>query len=120
MTAPESGRPEFEPEPVPPEDQEGGAGDEEPVGVDASFTGRAGKVTPSVVKVPPFIEITVTLTSADGDDYAIDIAGKRVAVGSDTKRASVKLSGLRQGRSYRGTLAGGGKVRIDASAEPGP
>ena len=117
-TTPETERTETEPRS--PEDEAGGAGDEEPIGVDAAFTGRAGKVTPRVVKVPPFIAITVTLTSADGDDYAIEIGGERIVVGAGTKRARVTLDGLRQGRSYRGTVAGGGTVRVDASAEPGP
>ena len=117
-TMPESERTETEPRS--PEDEQGGAGDEEPIGVDAAFTGRAGKITPRVVKVPPFIAVTVTLTSADGDDYAIEIEGKRVVAGSGTKRASVTVDGLRQGESYRGRVAGGGTVRIDASAEPGP
>jgi hypothetical protein len=117
-TMPEAERTETEPRS--PEDEEGGAGDEEPIGVDAAFTGRAGKITPRVVKVPPFIAITVTLTSADGDDYAIEIEGQRVVAGSGKKRASVTLRGLRQGRSYSGKIAGGGTVRIDASAEPGP
>jgi hypothetical protein len=108
------------PRPPSEDDVPGGPGDEEPIGVDAAFTGRAGRVTPRVVRVPPFVQITVTLKSADGDDYAIEIKGKRVVVGSGTKRASVKLDGLRQGRSYRGRVRGGGSVRIDASAEPGP
>jgi O-antigen ligase len=116
-TTTESG--ETEP-PVSPEDEEGGAGDEEPIGVDAAFTGRAGKVTPRVVRVPPFIEVTVVLESADGDDYALEIDGRRIAAGPGTKRASVKLPGLRQGRAYSGRVEGGGAVRIEASAEPGP
>jgi O-antigen ligase len=112
------------PEPSPPatspEDQPGGAGDEEPIGVDAEFTGRNGKVTPPLVQVPPFIAVTVRLTSADGDEYAIRIGGRRLVVGPGKKHAEVQLDGLRQGASYPGTVEGGGTVDVRASAEPGP
>ena len=103
-----------------PEDQPGGAGDEEPIGVDAAFTGRAGKVGPRVVRVPPFIQVTVTLTSADGDDYAIDFGDQRVSAGAGRKHATLVLDGLRQGAAYTGRVRGGGRVAIEASAEPGP
>lgn len=103
-----------------PEDQPGGAGDEEPIGVNADFTGRGGRVGPRLVKVPPFIAVTVTLTSADGDDYVLTIDGERLVTGPGAKHAQVKLDGLRPGGSYRGTAGGGGAVRIEASAEPGP
>ena len=107
-------------EPQPPESEPGGAGDEEPIGVNADFTGRAGRVGPRVVKVPPFIAVTVTLTSADGDDYVLTVDGRRLVTGEGAKHAQVKLPGLRQGRSYTGSLDGGESVRVEASAEPGP
>jgi hypothetical protein len=103
-----------------PEDQPGGAGDEEPIGVNADFTGRSGRVSPRIVKVPPFIAVTVTLTSADGDDYVVRIGGNRLVTGPGVKHAKVKLAGLHQGGAYTGTVQGGGTVRIEASAEPGP
>ena len=112
--------PEESPPAESPEDQPGGAGDEEPIGVDAAFTGRGGKVAPRVVRVPPFIQVTVTLTSADGDNYTIDFGDDRVTVGPGRKRASVVLDGLRQGAAYTGRIRGGGSVVIEASAEPGP
>jgi hypothetical protein len=102
------------------EDQPGGAGDEEPIGVNADFTGRSGRVNPRVVKVPPFIAVTVTLTSADGDDYVVSIGGKRLVTGAGAKHAQARLSGLHQGGAYTGRVSGGGTVRIEASAEPGP
>jgi hypothetical protein len=106
--------------PKSPESQPGGAGDEEPIGVDAAFTGRGGKVTPGIVRVPPFIAVTVTLTSADGRPYAVEIGGQQLAVGPGRKHASVRLDGLRQGASYPGRVQGDGNVEIQASAEPGP
>jgi O-antigen ligase len=103
-----------------PESQPGGAGDEEPIGVDAAFIARGGKVTPRVVRVPAFIAVTVTLTSADGHGYQLQIAGQSLKVGADRKHDSVKLAGLHQGGAYTGRVAGGGTVRIEATAEPGP
>jgi hypothetical protein len=117
LTTPEQSPP---PEGGSPEDQPGGAGDEEPIGVDAIFTGRGGKVTPRVVRVPPFIAVTVTLVSADGEAYALEIAGQRLVAGPGGRRDSITLDGLRQGGSYPGTVQGGGSVEIEASAEPGP
>jgi hypothetical protein len=72
------------------------------------------------VKVPPFIAVTVTLTSADGDDYALTIDGRRLVTGAGTKHAQIRLDGLHQGGAYTGAVRGGGSVRIEASAEPGP
>ncbi len=104
-----------------PEDQPGGAGDEEPIGVDAVFTVKNGRISPRVVRVPPFIAVTVTLVSGDGRDHGLQIAGQRLKVGAGRKRDSVRLAGLHQGGAYRGRLlGGGGNVRVEASAEPGP
>ena len=49
-----------------PEDQPGGAGDEIPASTQAQFTGRAGRITPRLVRVPPFIAVKVELRSGDG------------------------------------------------------
>jgi hypothetical protein len=99
----------------------GGPGDEIPARGPADFRGRAGRVGPLVVRVPPFLGIGVTLRSADGRDYGLRIGGKTLRVGGLKRSASATLEGLRPGRSYRGAvLEGGGTVRIEASAEPGP
>jgi hypothetical protein len=104
-----------------PEDEQGGAGDEEPIGIDATFTVKGGKVTPHLIRVPPFIAVKVTLVSGDGQSARLQIAGQRLKVGPDRKRDSVRLTGLRQGGAYRGRLLGSSAaVRVDASAEPGP
>jgi hypothetical protein len=116
------------PEPKPPstetsspEDEPGGAGDEQPIGIDAAFTGKGGKLTPRQVQVPPFIAVTVHLESSDGREYQLQIGGQRLSVGSGRKEDSVTLAGLHQGGAYRGRLLGDGQVvRITANAEPGP
>ncbi|MEA2480068.1 MAG: hypothetical protein QOJ07_1990, partial [Thermoleophilaceae bacterium] len=103
---------------TPPESQPGGAGDEAPIGVPADFVGKGGRLTPRKVRVPPFIAVTVTLRSGDGGSYALTINGHTL-IASGGKRVTLKLAGLHQGQSIQGTYRGG-KVSIEASAEPGP
>jgi hypothetical protein len=104
-----------------PEEQPGGAGDEEPARSQALLTGRGGRVSPRVVRVPPFISIRVTLRSADGQSYGVRIGGRTLRAGGALGSASITLDGLRPGKAYQGTeLDTGARVRVEASAEPGP
>jgi hypothetical protein len=124
--------PEPEPEtdtetapPTSPEDQPGGAGDEEPARTLALFTGEGGRIVPRVIRVPAFISIRVELRSADGQGYGLAFA-------TDTSRVSMRVSGalgstsstidgLRPGQAITGNPIGNGTpVRIEATAEPGP
>jgi hypothetical protein len=104
-----------------PEDQPGGAGDEVPARSQAFLTGRGGRITPRLVRVPPFISIRVELRSADGRAYSLTFGNRSVTTGPQISSASTVLDGLRPGRAYTGTPgAAGNPVRIEASAEPGP
>jgi hypothetical protein len=99
-----------------PEEQEGGAGDEEPIRSPADFAGKGGTITPRRVQVPPFIAIRVVLRSADGGHYELDFGhGRRVSVSGARRRDSVDLPGLSAGENYSDK-----GVRIEATAEPGP
>jgi hypothetical protein len=100
---------------VPPAEQQG---DEEPIRSEAVFTGRAGRVSPREVRVPPYIAVRVILRSADGAAYTLRIAGHRLSAGPDAP-AKLQLDGLLPGRSYDGS-GPNGPVRVVASAEPGP
>ena len=85
------------------------------------FTGRGGRITPRVVRVPPFISVRVVLRSADGQEYRLRIGGRTLRAGGALGSSSLTLDGLRAGRSYRGTeLDTGVAVRVEATAEPGP
>lgn len=101
-----------------PEDRPGGAGDEIPASVPAALTGRDGAVTPRLVRVPPFIAIRVTLRSGDGATYQLRGGGQEIRA-TRGPGGPVTFDGLRPGRRLvlRGT---GGRVVIEASAEPGP
>ena len=103
-----------------PEDQPGGAGDEEPARSQAAFTGRGGRITPRLVRVPPFISIRVELRSADGAAYALAARGRTIRVDREISSASSTFAGLRPGRRLVLRAGGGRTVAVEASAEPGP
>jgi hypothetical protein len=125
---------EQEPEPEPetdtgpsvsPEDEPGGAGDEEPARTLAMFTGEDGRIVPRVVRVPAFISIRVELRSADGQPYglafATDTSSVRIRVSGALGSVSSTIDGLRPGQAITGNPIGNGTpVRIEATAEPGP
>ena len=104
-----------------PEDQPGGAGDEEPARTLALFTGRAGRITPRVVRVPAFISVRVELRSADGATYSLRFGKQTIAAGERLNSHATTIDGLRPGEAVTGEPTGAGNpVRIEATAEPGP
>jgi hypothetical protein len=107
--------------PVSPEEQPGGAGDEEPARSLALFTGEDGRITPRVIRVPAFISIRVELRSGDGSRYGLTFAGERIEVGGGLSSVSTTIDGLRPGEAVVGAPTGASnRVRIEATAEPGP
>jgi hypothetical protein len=123
-TATEQQPPEPETETVPaesPEEQPGGAGDEEPARTLALFTGENGRITPRVVRVPAFISIQVELRSKDGREYGLRFGDVGITAGDELNSVSTTIDGLRPGEAIVGKPTGaGGRVRIEATAEPGP
>jgi type IV secretory pathway VirB10-like protein len=121
--APEPAEPapaETEP-PVSPEDQPGGAGDEEPARSLALFTGEGGRITPRTIRVPAFISIRVELRSQDGRQYGLRFGDDTIRVSGGLSSASTTIDGLRPTEAIVGTPTGpGNRVRIEATAEPGP
>jgi len=102
-----------------PESQPGGAGDEVPASSQAQITGDGGRLSPSTVRVPPFIAVRVVLVSEDGVEYELSGGGQTVEAGGEIRSASVLFEGLRAGE--RLVLSGPqGRVTIEANAEPGP
>jgi hypothetical protein len=104
-----------------PEEEPGGAGDEEPARSLALFTGREGRITPRVVRVPAFIAIRVELRAEDGLRYGLRFGTSRLVVKGGLSSVSTTLDGLRTGEAVTGEPVGAGnRVRIEATAEPGP
>jgi hypothetical protein len=102
------------------EDSPSGAGDEVPASSQALFTGRDGRLQPTVIHVPSFIAVRVELVSRDGVEYELETpGGRKIEAGGEIRSASTLLDGLRTGE--RVVLTGPqGKVTIVADAEPGP
>ena len=104
-----------------PEDMPGGAGDEEPARTLALFTGEGGRITPRVIRVPAFISIRIELRSADGREYGLEFDGETIQVSGGLGSVSTTIDGLRPGETVLGTPTGAGnRVRVEATAEPGP
>lgn len=105
-----------------PESQPGGAGDEEAARSEVTFTGSGGQITPTSVRVAPFIQIKITLKSKDDRHYAIAVAGRRLNAGLGRGDSSVTIPGLRQEKGYtvRVTAGSPSELKIKASSEPGP
>jgi hypothetical protein len=99
----------------------GGAGDEEPARTLALFTGRDGRITPRVIRVPAFISVRLELRSADGGTYGLRFGDKTITTGGELGSHSTTIDGLRPGKAIAGTPTGAGnRVRVEATAEPGP
>jgi hypothetical protein len=104
-----------------PEDQPGGAGDEEPARTLALLTAEDGRITPRVVRVPAFIAIQVELRSKDGREYGLRFGDVTITAGGGLNSVSTTIDGLRPGKAITGEPTGpGNPVRIEATAEPGP
>jgi hypothetical protein len=104
-----------------PEEEPGGAGDEEPARTLALLSGANGRVTPRVVRVPAFIAIRVELRSEDGGEYALRFGNETIRAGGAINSAATTIDGLRPGEAIVGRPVGAGnRVRIEATAEPGP
>jgi hypothetical protein len=107
--------------PVSPEDRPGGAGDEEPARSLALLTGENGRITPRRVRVPAYIGIRVELRSKDGREYGLTFDGGTIRVSGGLASVSTTIDGLRPGEAVIGRPTGpGNRVRIEATAEPGP
>jgi len=123
-TTTEQQPPEVETETMPvesPEEQPGGVGDEEPARTLALFTGENGRITPRVVRVPAFISIQVELRSKDGREYGLRFGDVGITAGDELNSVSTTIDGLRPGEAIVGKpTAAGNRVRVEATAEPGP
>jgi hypothetical protein len=104
-----------------PEDEPGGAGDEEPARTLALLTADNGRIAPRVVRVPAFISIQVELRSKDGRKYGLRFGDVTITAGGGLSSVSTRIDGLRPGKAISGEPTGpGNPVRIEATAEPGP
>ncbi len=101
-----------------PEQQPGGAGDEQAPRVPARFTYQDGKLTPSLVMVPATFRIAVTVTFADGKSHTVVLGGQKVPITRAV--ASTILPGLAKGKSLTVTIDGKPAGKIASGLQPGP
>jgi hypothetical protein len=102
-----------------PEEQEGGAGDEEPIRVPATFTFTRAGIRPPVVAVPAFLPVELAGVSRDRHPHTLNFQGTVVEVPAGG-RASVRLDGLKAGRYPVAVDGRENAVTIVSGAEPGP
>ncbi len=102
-----------------PEEQPGGAGDEEAVRVPAEFTVGADGVSPATVSVPAFLTVELVVRSTDGRAHAVTVAGTTVQVPAGGSAAR-RLEGLKAGRYPIGVDGAASSSALVAGAEPGP
>jgi hypothetical protein len=101
------------------ENQPGGAGDEQPNVVPATFQIEDDFADPADVAVPAFFTIRVTGVSADGKVHTIGFQGQSAKVPAGGK-ASFDVEGLKAG-VYPVTIDGrAGGATITAGEQPGP
>jgi len=105
-----------------PEEQEGGAGDEEAVRVPVDLTVRASGVRPSTVKVPGFLALELRVRNRTPQAVTVPVEGAKgpgelsVAPG---QTGTLRLEGLRPGR-YRVDAGAAGSATLVSGAEAGP
>lgn len=106
-----------------PESQQGGAGDEEGVRVQASLLLDNSKVVPTVVKVPAFLPIELVVVSVEGVDrrLTVDTKGgdKRTFEVPALKHKTFELPGLPKG-DHQIYIDGKAMAKLDVGGEPGP
>lgn len=106
-----------------PESQPGGAGDEQPIRVPATFLAGRGQLEPRSVSVPAFLAVQVTIVSGDSQPHVYDIetpTAHRLTVPAGG-RAGVRIPGLKAGRYRIAPLMGGGPgATLVVGGEPGP
>jgi hypothetical protein len=107
--------------PASPEDQPGGAGDEEPARTLALLTGENGRITPRRVRVPAYISIRVELRAQDAGEYGLMFDGHTLRVSGGLSSVATTMDALRPGEAVILRPTGpGNRVRIEATAQPGP
>jgi hypothetical protein len=104
---------------VSPEDQPGGAGDEEPTRVPVEFTITDGKISPPQVAVPAFLALELIVHNESSAQVVVRLEGAQpMTVGAgDTGRA--RLEGRKKG-SYPVDAGEAGQALLVTGAEPGP
>jgi len=106
---------------TPPPTSSGGGGGSEPIRVPATFTLRAGRLSPRVITVPPFLAVSLSVRNLDPRARIVTIHADRAyrLVVGPLGRAARTIRGQRAG-TYPVTVSGGGRSTLVVGGEPGP
>jgi hypothetical protein len=102
-----------------PEDQSGGAGDEEPARVPLEFTLGDGGLKPATISVPAFLglELIVHNRTSQPQHVALEGSGALDVPANDTARA--RFEGRRAG-TYKVDGGPAGQAEVIVGVDPGP
>ena len=82
-----------------PEDQPGGAGDEEAARSEVIIEFSKDGLSPTEVRVPPFIQVVLVIRSTDGTEYDLSFKAPSAGGGANgTTEADFDIDGLRPGQ----------------------
>jgi hypothetical protein len=102
-----------------PEDQPGGAGDEEPVRVPVEFTVRDRGITPPQVAVPAFLGLELVINNELADPITVTLEGAEPFEVGPGETGRKRLPGRRKGQ-YVVDFGAPGQALLVTGAEPGP
>jgi hypothetical protein len=102
-----------------PEDQPGGAGDEEPVRVPVEFTVRDRGITPPQVAVPAFLGLELVVNNELSDPIDVTLEGAEPMTVGPGETGRMRLPGRRKGQ-YIVDFGAAGQALLLTGAEPGP
>jgi uncharacterized lipoprotein len=105
-----------------PEEQQGGAGDEEPARVPVLLTLRPQGVRPAIVHVPPFLNVELRVRNRTRHAVSVTVreaAGENAVTVAEGESSTLRLEGLKPGR-YTVDAGIAGEATIVAGDEAGP
>jgi hypothetical protein len=102
-----------------PEDQPGGAGDEEPIRVPVEFTVRDRGITPPQVAVPAFFGLELVVNNELADPIEVTLEGAEPMTVGPGETGRQQLKGRRKGQ-YVVDFGAAGQALLITGAKPGP
>jgi hypothetical protein len=102
-----------------PEEQEGGAGDEEEARVPVRFTVRDDGIEPPEVRVPGFLALELIVANATSQPVTARLEGAEPLTAGPGETARMRLEGRRPGR-YPIDFGAAGRAVLVTGVEPGP
>jgi hypothetical protein len=107
------------PTPENPEDQPGGAGDEEPVRVPVEFIVRDRGISPPQVAVPAFLGIELIVHNETGARLVVRLEGAEPLTVGPGETGRSRLEGRKKGQ-YVVDFGDAGQALLITGAKPGP